>query len=395
MYRKKLLLIGFLFSVFVISTCLCFFLSQKITVAFYNVPENVQKAYEKIMLEEAKKLKKEKSLKFVTYNSKLSLEEQLQSKVDLLFCPESVSFKFLEKKAKKIPTSLTSGLLSTFRTVVKDNNTLFYPTLLDHFEIGYPTEYLLKENKKQFSSLQDFLQTAKKYKKTTAPIIVMGGEDSELLRFITSFVESTYGIEGISNLSRNLRNAKTEEEIANAKIFHSITFADALNEIKSLKTDALLHPQWLDMRFADFENLLETDKVESFFISLSKHRQLSGKKLLPFSTSFMPINSKQAKRHLLCPCYGGLILSQKKIGNTLSAYYLLSKLDETRNQEKLSQETGLAPVNSIAIPRDKQASEVRLWAASANGIINSLDELSFAHPDDTKKLAIALRNLLQ
>lgn len=395
MYRKKFLIFSFLFSIFIISTCLFFLLSQKITIAFYDVPEKVQKSYEKIIIEEATKLNKANYLKFITYNSSLSLESQLQPKVDLLFCQSSVSSKFLEKKAKQLPLSLTSGLLSTFRTLVKNNNNIFYPILLDHFEIGYSTESLLQENKEQFVSLQDFFQTVKQQKKTGSPIIVLGGDDSELLQFITAFIESTYGIEGINNLVRNLRNAKTEEEIAKAKILYNITLEDALTQIKALKTNNLLHPQWLSIQFTDFENLIFSGNVEFFFISLSKHRQLSGKSLLPFSTSFMPINSKQSKRFLVCPCYGGIILSQTKLGKYLNAQYLLEKLNDTKNQEKLSQITGLAPINPIAIPRDKQASEVRLWAASANGILNSLDMLTYSNPKDSQKLAAVLRNLLQ
>ena len=64
-----------------------------------------------------------------------------------------------------------------------------------------------------------------------------------------------------------------------------------------------------------------------------------------------------------------------------------------KEQEKLARDSGLGPVASFADTQDKQAYNVRLWAASADSIALDLGG-AFTNPEARKAFFEKLRDII-
>ena len=74
---------------------------------------------------------------------------------------------------------------------------------------------------------------------------------------------------------------------------------------------------------------------------------------------------------------------------------ILKEIYTHEGQNILTNATSLAPTTSQAETSDKQASDVRLWAAASNKALPSLASALYKNPEDISSLAKMIRDYLE
>ncbi len=98
------------------------------------------------------------------------------------------------------------------------------------------------------------------------------------------------------------------------------------------------------------------------------------------------------ERSLTFPSYIAMQIKKQK-SNSL-AEKIFSNIYTDQGQKILTNATSLAPVTSQAYTSDKQASNARLWAASADMPIPSLSEAAFTSTEKRTSFTNAIREYL-
>lgn len=148
-------------------------------------------------------------------------------------------------------------------------------------------------------------------------------------------------------------------------------FLATLNILKEWRQTGFLHPEWFHMTKADVENFMESNLALFVSMSFSDHRKISQKAIERYETSYMPASiAMKESRSLTIPSY--LIMQIKTKKTNQLANTILKEIYTHEGQNILTNATSLAPTTSQAETSDKQASDVRLWAAASNKALHPL-----------------------
>ena len=148
----------------------------------------------------------------------------------------------------------------------------------------------------------------------------------------------------------------------------------------------------LNGRGNDLVYFAESNQLGSFFTLLSEHRKIPYNVIKNFESSLFPAEVNANNYGLIAPAVSVMLLSD----NSNCKRYIGAFFTEEA-QTEFSDKTNLAPVHYRAQAYDRQADDVRFWAASCAG--GAVPDLYLAvyqrRPDDLAKMCAEIRGYLR
>jgi len=317
--------------------------------AFYNIPEPVSKEITKQI-----QTVKPKNTKFKILDASKPLPENTVHKYDILITWKNAQSDRLAQKALTVPDTVYKLMPSAIaKAGTVDGRRCTVPLLLDHYELAFYRTYRNNAKLELPQTLPEFetyLSTIKQY--AQYPLIAAGSDDQTLCAFVTALTEAMYGTEGYEKLINELQTSAALDGI----------LAEPLAKIRQWQKDGLLHPMWYQAADRDIETFMNDHRLGILFMPLSEHRTKPLVLIKYYDSIQFPVNNIIKDHAVIAPVIEGMVFRSKTNEQTILEHLLF-----TDTQEKLSDASLLAPVSSRAEAHDRQADDVRYWAASCSG----------------------------
>ena len=356
---------------------------KTVRIAFYGLSEEYVKILQEIIpVEEQIILKCD-----VLSEGNLDLGA-VKQKYDMLFTWRGEVTDTLEAASEEIP----SKILETIPTSLRNKKCV--PILLDHCELAYNTSVINKTTETIPTSFPGFLNYLNQAKSLVfSPFFCAGADDRILTAFVGSLIEAIGGVSAYKNLIEELKSGTEFEALLDKELGTSkITLGSVLEMLKAWPTDGLTHPSWYNGQQSDLIYFAHDNHLGVFFTFLKDHRTIPYETISKFDSFVMPPVSSTTEYGLIAPAVSCMLLSD----NSNAKKYLAEFFTETA-QEELSNKTKLAPVHSRVQAYDRQADDVRYWAASCSA--GALPDLYLAvwqrNPSGCAEFAKNIRNMVK
>jgi len=355
-------------------------------IGFYDIPE--------ISIQSITSLARDSTLAGNTKFEirRLDADKPLQAqlvqrpKVSLLFIAEGKAAIDVSSMAIAPPEAIRSLMPQAMRQAGRtDGKAYGIPLQLDHFEVAYNMAAFRMAKISRPKTVAELLAAAGKIKKTTRwPILCAGAQDDDLFLLVGSLAEALGGLTAWEDLSaRMMKENGLKETIAGG------TLRNVLDELIRWRSAGLLHPEWFRMKGTDVSGFMEGNYAGIVLMPLSAHRLIPQAAIEKFASMPFPPAQAESERSVTAPATLGILIGRKKAEkNSVSFLENLAKAD---GQKKLTGMTGLAPVNSTAETADRQAADVRLWAASSQKPLPGIGTAAFSDSEKRKQFAQELR----
>lgn len=369
--------------------------APRIGIAFYRVPESLKNA----IISEAEKapLAKKPGFRIIPLEDDKSLTSQLNKnrKIALLFTEDGyaaerlapISRVTLNEDRRLMPSAMRSSGTSLFPQG-KDISSYALPILIDHLELIYHKKTFEQITPPEvFSEIESRAQQIKENKGFLWALSCAGGNDEDLLAFVGAVYLSQHGDQDYRLFVEALRgNPVLTDLLATTKLKETLTL------LTQWKDKMILHPEWYNFTRQDIEDFMWMQRAPMAVISLSHHRAIANSTLQNYDSTTFPTHSDNPDRLIIAPVYVGL-RPNPRLDDVVSTDFLRSLITNSV-QERLASQTGFSPVNSTAQTRDKQASDLRLWAARSRRPVPDPFTASLDNPFHRMQLAKALREYL-
>ncbi len=326
---------------------------KTVRIAFYGLSEEyVSILKEKIPVEDKIILKMD-----VLSEGAIDLAA-VKEKYDMLFTWKGEVTDALEASSEDIPAKIVECMPSSLR------NKKCVPILLDHCELDYSKDVVSKTTENIPSSLPTFLNYLNQAKNHVfSPFFCAGADDRILTAFVGSLLESMGGIKTYKNFITELKNGTDFEELLDKDLGSpNVTLRSVLDMLKSWPKEGLTHPAWFNGQNNDLIYFADDNHVGVFFTYLKDHRNIQYQTISKYESFVVPPASSTIEYGIIAPAISCMILTN----NSNCKRYLAEFFTED-SQAELSNLTKLAPVHSRAQAYDRQADDVRFWAASCPG----------------------------
>ena len=326
---------------------------KTVRIAFYGLSEEyVSILKEKIPVEDKIILKMD-----VLSEGAIDLAA-VKEKYDMLFTWKGEVTDALEASSEDIPAKIVECMPSSLR------NKKCVPILLDHCELDYSKDVVSKTTENIPSSLPTFLNYLNQAKNHVfSPFFCAGADDRILTAFVGSLLESMGGIKAYKNFITELKNGTDFEELLDKDLGSpNVTLRSVLDMLKSWPKEGLTHPAWFNGQNNDLIYFADDNHVGVFFTYLKDHRNIQYQTISKYESFVVPPASSTIEYGIIAPAISCMLLTN----NSNCKRYLTEFFTED-SQAELSNLTKLAPVHSRAQAYDRQADDVRFWAASCPG----------------------------
>ena len=356
---------------------------RTVRVAFYGLSEDMC-----TMLKEKIPQEENIILEFDVISENAFDAELVKNKYDMLFTWRGQITDSLQASAEDIP----QRVLETMPTALRNKKCV--PILLDHCELAYYTKTLKEtglEIPASFKEYQAFLNAAKS--KVFSPYFCNGAEDRIMIDFIGALVMAQGGLKAYNKLIDELRINNSLDAVLDVKLDEKkCTLRSILDMLKNWPKEGITHPSWYNGRGNDLLFFAEDAQLGSFFTLLSEHRKIPYNVIKNYESAMFPVNVSPANYGLIAPALSGMLLSD----NSNAKRYIANFFTE-ETQTEFSDKTNLAPVHSRAQAYDRQADDVRFWAAScAGGAVPDLYLAAYQRrPEELKKLCGEVRSYVR
>ena len=235
---------------------------------------------------------------------------------------------------------------------------------MDHCELDYSKDVVSKTTENIPSSLPTFLNYLNQAKNHVfSPFFCAGADDRILTAFVGSLLESMGGIKAYKNFITELKNGTDFEELLDKDLGSpNVTLRSVLDMLKSWPKEGLTHPAWFNGQNNDLIYFADDNHVGVFFTYLKDHRNIQYQTISKYESFVVPPASSTIEYGIIAPAISCMLLTN----NSNCKRYLAEFFTED-SQAELSNLTKLAPVHSRAQAYDRQADDVRFWAASCPG----------------------------
>ena len=259
--------------------------------------------------------------------------------------------------------------------------------LLDHFEISYfqPAQKKLGLSKPQsYGALLRYLEAVKG--SCEIPLVCAGAQDKDLLGFASVMSEIFYGAEGYKKMLEAVA-----QSVALNKNSLPESLTRVLDEIKAMQASGLLFEKWTKTTQKDVRFFMQNQSVAAAAMFLSDRRGYDYNLIKYFDASYFPRYERLSEHGLVAPQIVAALLSGKN-----GAPLILGQLVSNQAQENLTNTSLLAPTASRAESVDRQADDVRFWAASCpGGPLGSMEEECALSAERSRSLAQKIRVYLE
>lgn len=356
---------------------------KTVRIAFYGVSEEYRNILKSFIPDEDKVEVK------IDILSDGAIElSTIKDKYDMLFTWKGEVSELLEASSTDIPSKIIETMPASLQ------NKKYAPILLDNCELIYNREVLNKAGQdipSSFSGFLNYLNTSKKY--VFSPFFCNGADDRILTAYIGSIIEALGGVSSYNALIKELKNDTDFETLLDISLSSAgLTLRSILNPLKDWPNQGYSHPTWYSAQSSDVLYFAEEGHASVIFTFLSNHREIPYNIINKYDSFVIPPSSSSIEFGIISPVLIGMLLSD----NNNAKRYLAEFFTEAA-QEELSKQTKLAPVHSRAQPYDRQADDVRYWAAScAAGALPDLYLAAFQrNPKKMKEFAEKIRGYLK
>ena len=388
MKRKTQISIAVIMSLIAIAAVwtVMFINRQTNIIAFHNLSERDEAEIRKILQEslDGKKNKYE----FMSFDGDELLSSQMNfiKKPALLITSSGTSELFAAEKAEDggiITADILDGMTSSMResTVFggeSGKSVVSVPMLVNFFGIEIDYTDFRNSGMEKIETWEDIVEFARRQKArgTEYPVAFAGKDPSTVLDLMGALTEalSRNGTADYEK-AKSLLRVRSEEKFNAARIAQKLCdaddapFYDAVKFLKSLKNDNLIPPNVFSLTKNDINAFIQARIVKVAFMSLDDHRATNQKSIARFSTIYFPSRTSPADRR-----FTANVIKAIPMANRSDVKEIISALVSTETQEKMSRQTGLAPVLARCRTPDKQASETRRWVAATNAPLPGLSK---------------------
>jgi hypothetical protein len=361
-------------------------------VAYYRLPPVVTDA----LTEQIKKSYSGK-IYFKIFSGNEQLKQKKVRKYDLFFTWNGAQAEAFAAKSVDLPSSLYDLIPDSERSLgIASGKNRMLPLLYDHYEISFLKETAGKTEgiPEDWDSFEKYLQ--KNTGGTRMPLFAAGADDRTLLAFTGALAEAIAGVQSYKRLVQFAGEGESPDIIMDESLETSndgktsVTLRTILNLIVSWQKSGIMHQTWFNGSETDTSSFMKDKNAAAVFMPLSEHRTLPLRTVYPYETSHFPVASAVPDHALIAPAVV-LISYTKNPLFTDTIKFLIS----VQSQEALSNLTQLAPASSRAGAYDKQADDVRFWAAAySGGPVPDLMNAAFTSDAEAYKFAAYIRKYL-
>lgn len=354
---------------------------KTVNIGFYGVSEEMRQ-----MLQDAMPQEENVILKYTVIAENNVDLSAVAKKFDVLFTWKGEITEILNDNAEKLPKNYLEELPKSLR------NERILPILLDNYELDFKAVVAAKAQTNPTESFSKFLEYLNEVKEIVfSPFFMNSMDDRILFAFIGNIIESECGSKVYSNFINLLKQAESLSSIMDTTLDekNNISLRTVLDMLKQWPEEGIAHPLWYNATEEDVRYFAESNQVAVFYTSLANHREYNYKFISEYVSVPMPYFTESVDHGILAPQLCVMLLS-----NNSNAKRYLKEYISSENQELFSTKTMLAPVQYTAQAYDKQADDVRFWAASCPS--GSLPDPALAafqrNPEKMKKFAEEMRS---
>ena len=355
---------------------------KTVSIAFYGLSENYVNLLQEFIPKEEKIILKCDVL------SEGSIDlGALKNKYDMLFTWKGEITDSLEASSENIPPRILDTIASSLR------NNKCIPILLDHYELDYSLEVINQIDRdipNSYPGFLNYLNQSKNY--VFSPFFCPGSNDRTLAAFVGAIIQANGGEGVYKKFIEELKNDTPFENLLDVNLGNNITLRSVLDSLKSWPEEGYCHPLWYNANSSDLLYFTESNQVGVFFTNLQEHREIPYKVITRYESYVLPPASSTIKFGIIAPSICGMLISDNS-----NAKRYLAEFFTADAQELLSENTRLAPTHLRAQPCDRQADDVRYWAASCPA--GALPDLSLAafqrKPEKLKTFTDSIRNYIR
>lgn len=321
----------------------------------------------------------------------------LAEKFDLFFTWEGEITETLGKFSDDIPGKILQTIPTSLRKDLNSKDKKAYPILLNHYEMAFYTPLSKNYNldyPENWEAFQNYLQEASKHVFT--PFFCEGGNDRTLLALVGSIVEARAGAAAYKKLISTLAAAENLEAVIDLPLGEcadgTITLRLVLDMLKQWAKDGLVHPLWYVATRNDVLYFMEDKQIAVLFDSLLEHRDVPYSIIKDYESMRVPADYEIADHGVITPAIVCMLLSDNMNNDDLLRPFATEDV-----QSRLSMLSKLGPTQYRAESYDRQADDVRFWAASCR--FGSIPDIALAvyqrSPDSLKAFAQEIRQYLK
>ena len=353
---SALALIAVITTVFVVRSVIKKKIAERtVNIAFYGLDEKMQEMLKKQIPQEEDII--------LNFDVLSDFDTALvKSKYDMLFTWRGEVTDSLTKVAEDIPSRVLDVMPNSLSRAARENKCV--PIILDHCELTFSTEIIKKlggEIPMSYTALEQYLESAKAY--VFSPFFCNGAEDRIMIDFIGAMILAKGGLSAYNKLIEELRKTESLEQVLDFDCDgKGCTLRSVLETIRQWPNKGYTHPAWFNGRGNDLVYFAEDKNLGCFFTLLSEHRKISYNIIKDYTSSLFPPDQSASNYGLIAPAVSCMLLSD----NSNCKRYIANFFTEEA-QEELSNLSNLAPVHSRAQAYDRQADDVRFYAASCAG----------------------------
>lgn len=397
-HKKQILITSISLVVLLIILALSVFFAEKakpaLSITYIDLPESLSKAFSTIIEQNKEDSKQKIQEIFLTSYPKNEKELKALYKTDIIIAENGTMPSIIVPKLHEFEAKQTSNLPSTIRAIGQINSSQkALPLVLNHFEIAW--------NRKLVSSVESLSQAPRSIEKVlelgykvkeenpkTWPLILAGKDDETLFAFIGVLLESFFGESTWKQIVQSTQEYPPELLI---KAPGNEALEIVLKVLIEWRQTGFLHPEWFHMNKTDLEYFMEANMASFVMMFFSDHRAIPHKIIGSYESSFVPASiAMKEERSLTIPCY--IAMQIEKQNKNSFAEKIFAAIYTDPGQKTLTNATSLAPVTSQADTSDKQASDVRLWAAASNKALPSFAKTLYTSAEERAALAQAIRD---
>ncbi len=279
----------------------------------------------------------------------------IKQKYDLLFTWKGEVTDALEDSSAEIPQKILEVLPSSLK------NKKCVPIFLDHFELAYNktvVENTTQNIPNSFPAFLSFLSQAKT--QVFSPFFCAGADARTIAAFVGAIIEAIGGVKSYNLFIDELKNGTPFEELLDKELgIEGFTLRSVLDSLKAWPKEGYTHPAWFNGTDNDLVYFASDNQVAVFFTTLQKHRKIEYNVISRFESYVMAPSSSTIEFGIIAPSVCGMLISE----NSNAKRYLAEFFTEEA-QAEISDKTRLAPVHLRAQAYDRQADDVRFFAAS-------------------------------
>ncbi len=327
---------------------------------------------------------KSKTVRVAFYGVEKEIQDGVKSEIGNMNLGRVRYFELDDSAALPLMEALP---ISVRKSTLADGANYALPILLDHFEISYfepGRKTLGLEIPNNYGALLRYLEAAKK--EYEIPLLCAGGNDKDLLGFASAMSEILYGADEYKKMLELVR-----ESSAMNKNTLPESLTRVLDEIRAMQEKGLLFPKWTKTSMNDIRYFMREGKVAAAAMFLSDRRKIEFNLIKYYSDSFFPRYDNQAEHGIIAPQIVAVLLASKN-----NAPLILGQLSSTSAQENLTNISLLAPTAARAEAVDRQADDVRFWAASSSaGALGGIEDECDVSRERLRALAQRIRVYLE